>query len=454
MRPKPRSILTAAGLALGLSLPPVRAEVQFPAVLAGHAVLPALSFVPAPPGAPPELQVSGKLVTGQRVDTAGAVEALSGGRPTGVRVPFQGQPLQGHSALRRVADGSVWVLGDNGAGSRANSPDYLLHLSRHRLDFGRGRVHRQATVFLSDPLHRVPFPIVTEGSADRLLTGADFDPESLEFIGDSIWIGDEFGPYLLRTDRQGRVRAVIEARVDGRPLRSPDHTPGPPAAGAAGATPPSLAVDRSRGFEGLSASPDGSRLYALLEGPVKDPASSTAEAVDGRPALRILEFDPGSERWTGRHWFYPLEGAGHAVGEFRMIDATRALVIERDGGEGVAQRACPHGEPRGDCFPNPARYKRVVLVGLDAHRVGGAVRRIGFIDLLAIRDPHRRARTPLDAGLFSFPFVTIEGLDRVGARHILVANDNNLPFSSGRHPSRPDDNEFILLEVPALLRAR
>jgi hypothetical protein len=38
--------------------------------------------------------------------------------------------------------------------------------------------------------------------------------------------------------------------------------------------------------------------------------------------------------------------------------------------------------------------------------------------------------------------------------HIVVANDNNLPYSAGRKPNVQDDNEFILLWVPDLLRAR
>jgi hypothetical protein len=42
----------------------------------------------------------------------------------------------------------------------------------------------------------------------------------------------------------------------------------------------------------------------------------------------------------------------------------------------------------------------------------------------------------------------------VDADHIVVANDNNLPYSSGRKVGVQDDNEFILLRVPELLRAR
>lgn len=31
-----------------------------------------------------------------------------------------------------------------------------------------------------------------------------------------------------------------------------------------------------------------------------------------------------------------------------------------------------------------------------------------------------------------------------------MLNDNNYPFSAGRNPGRPDDNEAIVLRVPAL----
>lgn len=52
-------------------------------------------------------------------------------------------------------------------------------------------------MFLSDPNKKVPFVIVNEGTGRRLLTGSDFDPESIQPIGDSVWIGEEFGPYLV-----------------------------------------------------------------------------------------------------------------------------------------------------------------------------------------------------------------------------------------------------------------
>ena len=107
-------------------------EGEFPATLKGHAVLPAQSFIDAPADAPDDLKTSGKYTTGKRVDAVGSVMGKSYERPTGVSLPFKGQPLQGHSGIKVMPDGSFWVLTDNGMGSRYNSADSMLYLNRHK----------------------------------------------------------------------------------------------------------------------------------------------------------------------------------------------------------------------------------------------------------------------------------------------------------------------------------
>jgi hypothetical protein len=440
--------------ALAAALIPLAANAQnaFPATLAGHAILPAMSLIAAPHDAPPDLKNAGKFTTGQRVEALGRVEGLSAGRPTGIGLPFKGQPAQGHSGIKHMPDGSYWLLTDNGAGSKANSPDFMLYLDRYAVDFASGRFKRLETVFLHDPDKKVPFRIVHEGTKQRYLTGSDFDTESFQFAGGSLWIGDEFGPYLIKADRKGRVQAVFETQVDGKVVRSPDHPAiTPPAAPNATVA---FQVRRSKGFEGMAASPDGSRLYALLEGALWDETAKDFESVDGKPYLRIVEFDVAAEKWTGRHWKYLLEDKQNAIGDFNLIDAENGLIIERDNGEGTADKACPDGQKRSDCFHDLARFKRVYKVELNDANVGAAVRKIGYIDLMAIKDPQHRARKPLNDGVLAFPFFTIENVDIVDATHIVVGNDNNLPFSSSRDPNRADDNELVLLEVGDFLKAR
>lgn len=89
----------------------------------------------------------------------------------------------------------------------------------------------------------------------------------------------------------------------------------------------------------------------------------------------------------------------------------------------------------------------------------GRVARLGYIDLMAISDPHQNSRlkTQADRDLstrFTFPFFTIESVIKVDDRHIMVANDNNLPGSTGRRLDTAADNEFILLEVADFLETR
>ena len=76
------------------------------------------------------------------------------------------------------------------------------------------------------------------------------------------------------------------------------------------------------------------------------------------------------------------------------------------------------------------------------------------LNLLNIADPNKLARKPLVNGALSFPFFTIENVEIVDDSHIVVGNDNNLPFSAGRALGKADDNEFVLLEVGEFLNAR
>jgi len=448
----PALLLAGSALALIAAVTPARADQAFPATLAGHAMIPAATYIQAPADAPADLKSAGKFTTGRRVEAPGTVMGMSFERPTGIALPLPGQPIQGHSGIKTMPDGSFWVLTDNGSGSKANSPDSMLYLNQYRIDWAAGSLARLATIFLHDPDKKVPFRITHEGTEKRYLTGSDFDTEGFQIIGTTLWIGDEFGPYVIKADMTGKVLAVFETMADGKPVRSPEHfavaSPGIP--GQAG----NFNLRRSKGYEGFAASKDGKFLYGMLEGPLWDAATKDYEKQDGREYLRILEFDVAAEKWTGRHWKYMLEANGLAIGDFNMIDGTTALVIERDNGEGTADKACPAGQRGTDCFPDIAKFKRVYKIEMSEANVGGPVRKIGHIDLMKIADPNKKARKPLNDGVLTFPFFTIENVDVVDATHIIVGNDNNLPFSTSREPNKADDNEFILLEVGDFLKAK
>ncbi|CAI2935166.1 esterase-like activity of phytase family protein [Aminobacter niigataensis] len=450
-----RSLYLAAAV-LALSTASAFAdETEFKATLAGHAILPANTIIAAPENAPEHLRTSGKFTTPdrQRAEGLGTVPGKDGVRLTGLSLPFDGQPVQGFSGIKAVGDGTFWSLSDNGFGNKLNSTDAALMLHHISFDWDKGTMNRIKTLFLTDPDRKAPFPIVLEGSDTRFLTGGDFDVESIQPVADGFWVGEEFGPYLLKFDLDGKLTDVVGTVVDGKPVKSPDH---PTLTVQANPTLPMPAFNlkRSGGYEGLAQSKDGSKLYGLLEGALlKD--DGTMEQAEGNRALRVIEFDVAKKEWTGRSWLYPLSAGGDAIGDFNMIDATTALVIERDQGAGTAAKACTDAKnPQPDCFANPALFKRIYKIEMSDANVGGAVRKIGYIDLMNIADPDNKKRQGGGEGFYDMPFNTIENVDLVDDTHIVVGDDNNLPFSAGRSLDKADDNEFVLLEVGEFLKAK
>ncbi|MDX0889590.1 glycerophosphodiester phosphodiesterase [Sinorhizobium medicae] len=449
-----KSILAAMALILLASSAALAEEKVFPATLKAHAILPANTIIAAPANAADYLKTSGKFATADRKRAVelGSVGGKDGVRPTGLSLPLNGQPMQGFSGIKAMEDDTFWSLSDNGFGNKLNSTDAMLMLHHLRIDWEAGKVQALKTLFMSDPDHKAPFPIVMEGSATRYLTGGDFDVESIQPVADGFWVGEEFGPYILKFDTAGKLTDVIATMVDGEPVVSPDN-PALTLQGDPSKKAPAFNLKRSGGYEGLALSKDGTRLYGLLEGPIWADSESVEQA-DGRPALRIIELDAASKAWTGRSWLYPLAEGGEAIGDFNMLDEKTALVIERDNGAGTVNKACADPKnPQPDCFAVGSKVKRIYKIAMDDENVGGAVRKIGYIDLLKIADPDNRKRQGGGEGFYDMPFVTIENVDRVDATHIIVGNDNNLPFSAGRSLDRADDNEFVLLEAGDFLKA-
>jgi hypothetical protein len=402
-------------------------------------VLPAQTFIVPPADAPRGLFVSCRFDGNERTEQLYA----NVDERTGLARPLPGQPVQGFSGIRHLGDGRFLLLSDNGFGSRANSADAMLMLHIACPDWSAGRLHLERTLFLSDPDRVIPYPITTEHGDARYLNGADLDPEGVQPVGDGYWIGDEFGPYLIGFDDEGRVTSFVETAAGGLLVQSPDHhrlaLPADPGEAA-----PGFNLRRSRGYEGLALGTDGTTLLPMLEGQLFDLEAGTFETKGGRPVLRLMRFDTTGGGWADAIRYYPLEDAGHAIGDVNMIDERRALVIERDWLEGDARLGAAE----------LAAFKRIYLVDLEATDADGVVGKLGYVDLLAIADPDGIGRTGSMDGVFRLPFVTIESVDVVDDRHIVVGNDNSYPGSTGRAPGEADDNELVLLEVEALLAMR
>jgi len=137
-------------------------------ILIGRAVLPATTFAPGP-------------TSGQQLGSAPI---------NGQAVPFvDKQPVQGFSAVADNGDGSFMVMADNGFGAMENSSDFNLRVYRIRPDFkttqgGSGTIQVETSIELHDPDKKIPFTIANHFSAERVLTGADLDIESLQVAPD------------------------------------------------------------------------------------------------------------------------------------------------------------------------------------------------------------------------------------------------------------------------------
>ena len=114
----------------------------------------------------------------------------------------------------------------------------------------------------------------------------------------------------------------------------------------------------------------------------------------------------------------------------------------------------------GDDLTAP-RFKKVFLLDLpQAAEHDGYVGKTLLLDLLAIPDP---SGVGGDGDFFRLPFYTIESVHVVDERTLLVASDNNFPFSNGRARSRSadrsgplaaDDTELILVRARHAARRR
>lgn len=96
------------------------------------------------------------------------------------------QPAGGYSELLKGRAGTYWAMPDNGYGAKSNSCDFILRVDRVRVDYALdgsgerpGSVRVLSSIRLRDPDQRIPFPIYRGSTSERLLTGWDFDPESM-----------------------------------------------------------------------------------------------------------------------------------------------------------------------------------------------------------------------------------------------------------------------------------
>ncbi|HEY2345162.1 MAG TPA: esterase-like activity of phytase family protein [Xanthomonadaceae bacterium] len=268
---------------------------------------------------------------------------------------------------------------------------------------------------------------------------ARMDPESIRVSNDgqSIFVSDEYGPYVYRFDRATGLRtgkwtlpakfAVTNLSAVGNDEIA-DNTAGRVA---------------NKGMEGLAITPDGKFLVGAMQSPlIQDGATAAA-------CTRLVKID----LTTGliKEYAYPLTNIGTAskpkyptVSDIVAVNDHAFLVDERDG--------------KGFGDGSTAAFKMVYKIDLNGATPVGkvtgeaqlapfAVAKTPFLDIVATLGSHGIAATEIPAkleGLAFGPDVVIAGVKK---HTLFVANDNDFipTVTDSLHPSgAANPNEFFV----------
>lgn len=235
---------------------------------------------------------------------------------------------------------------------------------------------------------------------------ARLDPEGIRLANDgrSVFISDEYGPYVYEFDRRSGRRL----RVFTLPAKFAVSRLSP--VGADEISGNASGRVANKGMEGLAITPDGQKLVGIMQNSLMQ---------DGGPTVRIVTIDIPSGRT--REYAYTLT-TGSGVSEILAVNAHQFLVDERD------------GKGLGD--GSKAKVKQIFLIDLkDAAEVGGiageanlapnAVPKTLFLDIVTVLNAHGIPSEKIPAKIEGLAF----GQDVVvGGRRkhtLYVANDND-----------------------------
>jgi hypothetical protein len=280
-------------------------------------------------------------------------------------------------------------------------------------------------------------PSQNSGNTDN----ARFDTESIRVStnGSSVFISDEYGPYIYQFNRYTgeRIASFTLPAEFYVTLQSP--------VGATEISGNTSGRTANKGMEGLALTPDGKTLVGIIQAALIQDAN---EVVKGKnPAaklLRIVTIEIASAKVTHQYAYLLTTGSG--VSEILALNNHEFLVDERDG----AGR-----EGGNNSTSNQAQVKQVFkidlngatdITGLDgATAVTHAVTKTLFLDIVKVLTANGLSAT------FDIPS-KIEGLTFGKDVHkkgqtihtLWVANDNDFVIATNDIPPVPNPNEFFV----------
>ena len=179
--------------------------------------------------------------------------------------------------------------------------------------------------------------------------GITVDSEGLVLgANGTFWISDEYGPYIYQLSPEGTIIQIIRPPDAYIPLRNGSESfsaDSPPIYDLDEIIDPADTTsgrDNNQGFEGLTASPDGTKLYALLQSAM-DQEGGLSSKTEEHTRLLVYDISVSGQATYDSEYVVtlPTRGSGSskiaAQSEMHYISDTQFLVLARDSGEGRGQ---------------------------------------------------------------------------------------------------------------------
>ncbi|MBW4520862.1 MAG: esterase-like activity of phytase family protein [Scytolyngbya sp. HA4215-MV1] len=268
-----------------------------------------------------------------------------------------------------------------------------------------------------------------------------FDPEGVRVANDggSVFISDEYGPYIYQFNRDGRrIRTfTLPAKFAISNLSPVGNTE------INGNTSGRVA---NKGMEGLAITPDGKTLFGVMQSPLIQDGGTNA------PDIRIVKID--IKTGATQEYAYELDNIGTVakpkygiVSEIVAINEHEFLVDERDGkGLGDNSVALFKKLYRIDLTGAP----EVSSISGAANLVGKTVSKTLFLDLVTALNANGISSTNIPAkieGIAFGPDVVINGVTK---HTLFIANDNDFigTVTDTNHPTGfPNPNQFFVFAI-------
>ncbi|GAB1312603.1 Esterase-like activity of phytase-domain-containing protein [Madurella fahalii] len=191
------------------------------------------------------------------------------------------------------------------------------------------------------------------GPGDKRIS---LDAEGLVVDGDWFWISDEYGPFIYRFDKDGKMVAAIQPPDALLPIRKGEvsYNSNTPRIYNQSYVPdpedPEHGRQNNQGFEGLTMSADGKSLWVMLQSAAQQDGGSSSSTRRNTRLLRYLkkqksDMEDDVQVTYEAEYVVPLPIFENAEGEKRVaaqseilsISDTQLLVLARDSNAGRGQ---------------------------------------------------------------------------------------------------------------------